>query len=349
MSCLIIGDCRIDGAFGPAVGALADWAPSALLVINLESAITPTGRLHSTKARSLCAALSDLDAVCHALGKRLVVNVANNHSADAGGDALNAAVGRLRDRGVPCVLPGRSVRIQDAQGTVFRFVGFWCGAPGPGRQAADMPWADIATARHQGERVIALPHWGEEYVFFPSPAQRRLARALVAAGVDLIVGSHPHVVQGLETMGTAQVFYSTGNGVFDTTPPGSRLGYAVHADATPDGLTARRWWYRIAPTGALSRLPDATPGLAAFQSDLDRGPAAWLAWSQEAARPFFANHFPSWRTRMRRNGPIEVLRFIKACCSRYYLLMTLGRMSSLSRGLRGPGLGQRADTFAAPV
>jgi poly-gamma-glutamate synthesis protein (capsule biosynthesis protein) len=46
-------------------------------------------------------------------------------------------------------------------------------------------------------RVVAL-HWGHEFEFFPLPEQVQIARQIIRAGADLIVGTHPHVVQPLE-------------------------------------------------------------------------------------------------------------------------------------------------------
>ena len=63
--------------------------------------------------------------------------------------------------------------------------------------------------------VVALPHWGTQYTNRPEPVQRRVARAVVAAGADLVVGGHPHWVQGASSVADALVVQSLGNFVFD--------------------------------------------------------------------------------------------------------------------------------------
>jgi poly-gamma-glutamate synthesis protein (capsule biosynthesis protein) len=67
----------------------------------------------------------------------------------------------------------------------------------------------------EGDFVIVMPHWGEEYVSTTSPALRAQAKAFVDAGAGAIIGSHPHVVGEQEWMGTVPVFYSLGNFIFD--------------------------------------------------------------------------------------------------------------------------------------
>jgi poly-gamma-glutamate synthesis protein (capsule biosynthesis protein) len=81
--------------------------------------------------------------------------------------------------------------------------------------------ADIAKAREQGaDLVIASVHNGVEYERQPSASQTRLERALVAAGADVVLGSHPHVIQPMEvstvtrsteTTNTAFTIHSLGN------------------------------------------------------------------------------------------------------------------------------------------
>ncbi len=74
---------------------------------------------------------------------------------------------------------------------------------------------DVRRLDRRVDVVVALPHWGTQYTNRPEPVQRRVARELVAAGADLVVGGHPHWVQGVSTVGDALVVHSLGNFVFD--------------------------------------------------------------------------------------------------------------------------------------
>ena len=73
----------------------------------------------------------------------------------------------------------------------------------------------IDAARQVSDVVIAMPHWGPEDMATPNWIQRNLAKDIVAAGADLVVGNHTHVVQGLQTIEGVPVFYGLGNFVFD--------------------------------------------------------------------------------------------------------------------------------------
>jgi poly-gamma-glutamate synthesis protein (capsule biosynthesis protein) len=89
--------------------------------------------------------------------------------------------------------------------------------------------------------VIVGLHWGYEYQREADPGQERIARALLAAGADLVAGHHPHVIQGAgydERAGGAAgfVFYSLGNFAFDQAQPGTEHGLALRAFFDRRGL-----------------------------------------------------------------------------------------------------------------
>jgi poly-gamma-glutamate synthesis protein (capsule biosynthesis protein) len=77
--------------------------------------------------------------------------------------------------------------------------------------------SDIAQARSRwrADLVITFMHWGWEDETAPSARQRELARLMIDAGADAVVGGHPHVIQGLEHYAGKPIFYSLGNFVFD--------------------------------------------------------------------------------------------------------------------------------------
>ena len=87
----------------------------------------------------------------------------------------------------------------------------------------------IAEAKKVADAVVVLPHWGTEYLYAPTKSQRKWARFLADAGADLIIGTHPHVLQPLEEVSAKDgrkvpVFYSLGNFVSAQKRPGTMLG-----------------------------------------------------------------------------------------------------------------------------
>lgn len=72
----------------------------------------------------------------------------------------------------------------------------------------------ITAARADHDAVIVVLHWGKEFVDAPSRSQTRTARAFIDAGAIAVIGSHPHVLQGIERYKHGVIAYSLGNFVF---------------------------------------------------------------------------------------------------------------------------------------
>jgi len=75
--------------------------------------------------------------------------------------------------------------------------------------------SDIRALDGRVDAVVVLTHWGTQYTHHPESSQRTAARAFADAGADLVIGGHPHWVQGYEMAGSAVVVHSLGNFVFD--------------------------------------------------------------------------------------------------------------------------------------
>lgn len=105
---------------------------------------------------------------------------------------------------------------------------------GPGRAGTaivreDTVRADIAALREKpGVDIVAVSfHWGDEHARVPNSYQRRIARLAVDAGADLVIGHHPHVLQGIELYKGGIVLYSLGNFIFDMDPDATYDSVAV--------------------------------------------------------------------------------------------------------------------------
>ena len=97
---------------------------------------------------------------------------------------------------------------------------------GPYRFAAEDQWGvapldvdrlarQIRDLREQVHHVVVSVHWGEERFLIPSPVQIEQAHAIVDAGASIVLGHHPHVLQGLEFYRGAPIIYSLGNFIAD--------------------------------------------------------------------------------------------------------------------------------------
>lgn len=81
----------------------------------------------------------------------------------------------------------------------------------------------LATASEKADITIALPHWGQEYQLQHSDRQEKAARWLINNGAELIIGTHPHVVQDTSHIQGVQIAYSLGNGVSNMSAANTQL------------------------------------------------------------------------------------------------------------------------------
>lgn len=146
-----------------------------------------------------------------------VVNFANNHAGNQGGAGVVSTIEILRKAGIAVVGVGEAV-IVERNGKKFGFLGFDDVPP----RTSGISWADpdeikkqIWELRPKVDFVIVQFHWGQEYVNRANAQQRLIAHAAVDAGADLVVGNHPHWVQGVELYKEKFIAYSHGNFVFD--------------------------------------------------------------------------------------------------------------------------------------
>jgi poly-gamma-glutamate synthesis protein (capsule biosynthesis protein) len=105
--------------------------------------------------------------------------------------------------------------------------------------------ADIRAARAAGaDVVIPFMHWGWERETEPTARQRQLARTMIDAGADIVVGSHPHVTQGTETYRGRPIIYSLGNFVFDGFKlPAAKVGWLLRLEVDHGGVSS---WLTLA-------------------------------------------------------------------------------------------------------
>lgn len=95
----------------------------------------------------------------------------------------------------------------------------------------------IRRLKQEGFFVIVFPHWNYEYVDHPSPADRKFGQRLIRAGADVVIGSHPHQVQGFETFQGKYIFHSLGNFIFnqfDLSRPEFSRTFILSLNINPD-------------------------------------------------------------------------------------------------------------------
>ena len=137
-----------------------------------------------------------------------IANLANNHTYDFGKKGYEDTLAALEAVGVAA--SGNDIlHIAEKDGYKIGFVGYerWNHSA---KDAVD----GVKAAREQCDIVIASMHWGQEYHYTPENAQKKLGRQLIDAGADLVIGHHPHVIQGIEQYNGKYIIYSLGNFCF---------------------------------------------------------------------------------------------------------------------------------------
>ena len=137
-------------------------------------------------------------------------NLANNHSADYGDVSLSDTIKYLNEAGISNFI-GTNTAIRDVNGISVGLVGI---------DALDETEAAklenvIGSVKSLGAQLVIVSiHWGEEKATAPNDTQIELAHKAIDAGADLVLGTHPHVLQGIEKYNGKYIAYSLGNFCF---------------------------------------------------------------------------------------------------------------------------------------
>ncbi len=168
-----------------------------------------------------------------------VVSLANNHVFDYGATGLSDTLAALRQANVSstgageneaaartaAVLERNRLRIaflayvnalpDSGSGFVVEDTKATAGRPGVAWLSPDAVTADVKAAKLTSDVVVVSMHTGTEYQEAPTELQVASAHAAIDAGASLVLGSHPHVLQGIERYRGGLIVYSLGNLVFD--------------------------------------------------------------------------------------------------------------------------------------
>lgn len=190
-----------------------------------------------------------------------IVSLANNHSLDFGTEALQDTFVTLDEAGILYAGAGdtkeraEQLQVIEANGQKIGFlaatrvipVSEWnveYRQPGLFATYDDTRLLEcIREAKEECDFLAVYVHWGIEREAYPQEYQTDIAKNCFAAGADLVIGAHPHVLQGIEFIDGKPVFYSLGNYVFSQEIAKTAL---VKVEIYPDGEVS----YRLIPAYA---------------------------------------------------------------------------------------------------
>ncbi len=249
---LFVGDIMLSRLIGDIMARNNDWRYPFLETAdflknaditfgNLEGPISARG----TKVGSIYSFRSDPRAIEGLMYAGFdVLSIANNHIWDYGADAVRDTLTILKDAGIGVIGGGMNYQeahaplIKETSGVKIAFLGYTDLIPSSLDSKTARPViafldidraiSDVKEARKLADLVVVSLHWGNEYEITPNHNQERIAKSLIDAGAQLIIGHHPHVVQPIEEYGGGYIAYSLGNFVFDQNfSPETKKGLAL--------------------------------------------------------------------------------------------------------------------------
>ncbi len=193
----------------------SQFSSSTNVVINFESAMadphisTPGGQMRFSTSLNSLALLKEIK-VTHA-------SLANNHSLDYGKAGYEHAKVTLLQNdiapfGQSTVVSTTTVAYISHNNKTITLIGIHTLFTEP---SAPTIQSIISEVSKKSDLQIAYVHWGDEYELVHNKNQENFARVLVDAGVDVIIGHHPHVTEDIGIINGVPVFYSLGNFIFD--------------------------------------------------------------------------------------------------------------------------------------
>lgn len=203
-----------------------------------------------------------------------IVTLANNHILDFGREALEDSCNTLDAAGIEYVGAGenadraRKLAVIEKNGMRIGFLGAsrvipvtsWvAGESVSGVWSTYEPYKqevfeEIRKAKETCDLVVIYVHWGIEREEWPLDYQKKLGRDYIDAGADLVIGSHPHVLQGIEYYNGKPIVYSLGNFMFGSSIPRTAL---LKAEVAPGGEVSLSLVPAVSLNGYASALEDS--------------------------------------------------------------------------------------------
>lgn len=235
-----LGDGYFDRGFG--VGSYIEDGINPLKLIsesndvwlgNFEGVCADSSDKTGLKSEQFRTPLSSIAKLSHPN----IYSVANNHSMQHGHDAFEQTVSNLSSLGCKVVgtLTNKSVSFDYNQykiavtsfsvreETFAKPSSYWFD---PSKEEISEEYLKLAECDFK----ILYIHWGDEFINYPSANQIRFARWAIELGFDIIIGLHPHIIQGFEIFKGKHIFYSIGNFVFNMPWLPLRYGAIVNID-----------------------------------------------------------------------------------------------------------------------
>lgn len=148
-----------------------------------------------------------------------IASLANNHIGNYGNDGIDNTIKLLEKNNISVTGVNEKQTILTIKGKKFGFLGYNDIEKNDKLKISlaykDAIATEVASLKKETDFVIVAFHWGIEYNSNPTSGQKELAHLAIDNGADLIIGNHPHWVQGVEIYKNRFISYAHGNFIFD--------------------------------------------------------------------------------------------------------------------------------------
>ena len=251
-----------------------------------------------------------------------VLNIANNHIMDLGVDGVNDTLDVLNQNNLNFI--GCSNRkfkqtyaIINVNSTKIGFLAYYEGGFNKHQNGIlingmdeENIIKDIISLKPECDAIFLSLHWGIENVFYPSPKQIDLAHKLIDSGATIILGHHPHVIQGIERYKEGLIAYSLGNFQFDPSVSYSpnNQSFMLSIELTKEGLEN----YDIIPVKIDENFVPYVPAgeeqgeirrfISEISQHINNGTITWQWWFEQIAGEYLSDNLKSFIVRIKRYG-----------------------------------------------
>lgn len=263
-----------------------------------------------------------------------IVNLAHNHILDYGDEGALETFYSLDKVRIPYIGAGRSISecmrevVFKVKNVTVAFVGFYIGGSDLSTSKVCIAGTDDQLVRYRilelkgkYDFVVVSLHWGTENAFYPSPEQQVFAKACIDEGASIVIGHHPHRLQGIEKYEKGLIFYSLGN--FNFMPCGVGItpypnlsciadiklhdDQSISYNLTPIEINDD---YCPVPIAAGPNLFEFENHISYISKPLQEGIDKWW-WFGEIAKPYLIDNGKSFLIRIKRYGIKHLYQMIR--------------------------------------
>ena len=286
-----------------------------------------------------------------------ILNIANNHIMDLGAEGFNETLDVLNQNDLKFIggsnhKSNKSHTIINVNNIKMGFLGYFEGGynkPQNGvlinRMAKDKIIKDIRDLKQECDVVVISLHWGIENVFYPSPKQIDLAHKLIDSGATIILGHHPHVIQGIERYKNGLIAYSLGNFQFKNSiyHSGNDQSLILSMEIVKEGLEN----YKIIPVlideNNVPYIPkesdsvDILSFIDQISQPIINGRIIEKWWFEEIASVYLSGNMKSFVIRIKKYGMKHLLQctlwLISPFCIKCYMGVVRKRIKHLKEDI----------------